>query len=433
VKFVNAANGQDVTGGSAALNMAGCSAGQFQYASLPGTISLQAGASYYLVSQEVAEGDSWYDLGTVSTTSDAAVNNAIYYYGGNFVSISSANVSYVPPNFQYSLSVASLIPVTVGTNITGSSFLVDGTTYSSTQTLNWPSGSSHTIAVVSPQSGGTGTQYVWSSWSDGGAVSHTIAPASASTYTATLNTQYLLSATVSPAGSGTITAVPSSSTGYYDSGTPVQLTAAPGAGSTFLNWSGDLNGTANPQTLTMSAPHTTVANFQPPAGGQGGGGGSGTAFVTGYVTAGRPMRNDYSGWVGGKLTIGSNALNVSSVGRVCLAGNSGTHTVKFVNATNGQDVAGGSAAVSMAGCSAGQFVYVSLPGTISLPAGTSYDLVSQEVAGGDKWYDLGMVSTTSDAAVNNAIYYYNGSFVSISSANVSYVPPNFQYLVAPSN
>jgi hypothetical protein len=107
--------------------------------------------------------------------------------------------------------------------------------------------------------------------------------------------------------------------------------------------------------------------------------------------------------------------------------------VKFVNATNGQDVAGGSAAVSMAGCSAGQFVYVSLPGTISLPAGTSYDLVSQEVAGGDKWYDLGMVSTTSDAAVNNAIYYYNGSFVSISSANVSYVPPNFQYLVAPSN
>jgi EamA domain-containing membrane protein RarD len=45
-------------------------------------------------------------------------------------------------------------------------------------------GSSHTIATTTPQSGGTGIQYVWSSWSDSGKISHIVAPTVATTYTA---------------------------------------------------------------------------------------------------------------------------------------------------------------------------------------------------------------------------------------------------------
>jgi hypothetical protein len=76
------------------------------------------------------------------------------------------------------------IQVTLQTNPLGRAFTVDGTTYSSGQTFSWTSGASHTITVPSPQVGGTNTQWVWSSWSDGGTLGHTVAPTSNTTYIA---------------------------------------------------------------------------------------------------------------------------------------------------------------------------------------------------------------------------------------------------------
>src|SRR5687768_2396812 len=76
------------------------------------------------------------------------------------------------------------IEVTLQTNPAGRAFTVDGTTYTSGQTFSWTSGASHTITVPSPQIGGTNTQWVWSSWSDGGSLEHTVAPTSNRTYTA---------------------------------------------------------------------------------------------------------------------------------------------------------------------------------------------------------------------------------------------------------
>ena len=260
VEFASFSSGVAVTGGSASVNMAGCTPGQFVYANLPAAITLPAGTMYYLASQEVAGGDTWYGSAGVTTTSDAAVTNSAFY-GAIWYPSAGANTSYGPPNFEYSIAGSSSISVTVGTNISGASFVVDGTTYNSTQVLQWSSGSSHTLSVVSPQSGGTGTQYVWSSWSDAGAISHTVSPTTASTFTANFTTQYLLTLSVA-AGSGSITAVPSSSTGYYNSGTPVQLTAWPGSGSTFVNWGGSISGGVNPQTLTITAPSTVSAYFQ---------------------------------------------------------------------------------------------------------------------------------------------------------------------------
>jgi len=83
----------------------------------------------------------------------------------------------------------------------------------------------------------------------------------------------------------------------------------------------------------------------------------------------------------------------------------------------------------MAGCTAGQFVYSPIS-PVTLSAGTTYYLVTQETQGGDYWYDQGAVSTTNDAAVNSAIYAWNGSWYPMGSANTSYVPPSFQYVVA---
>ncbi|HEX8774170.1 MAG TPA: BACON domain-containing carbohydrate-binding protein [Pyrinomonadaceae bacterium] len=76
------------------------------------------------------------------------------------------------------------VQVTIQTNPSGRTFTVDGVTYSAAVTLSWNAGSLHTISTTSPQSAGTGSQYVWSNWSDGGAISHSVSPTSNTTYTA---------------------------------------------------------------------------------------------------------------------------------------------------------------------------------------------------------------------------------------------------------
>jgi hypothetical protein len=75
------------------------------------------------------------------------------------------------------------ISVTVQSSPAGFSFAVDGVPYASAQAFNWTPGSNHTIATTSPQSIGPG-EWVWASWSDGGAMSHTVAPISNTNYTA---------------------------------------------------------------------------------------------------------------------------------------------------------------------------------------------------------------------------------------------------------
>jgi|GEM_PF-4690923 len=49
------------------------------------------------------------------------------------------------------------------------------------------------------------------------------------------------------------------------------------------------------------------------------------------------------------MTVGANPLIVSSMGRVCAPGNSGTHIVKFVAAATETDIVGAGVSVNMAG------------------------------------------------------------------------------------
>jgi hypothetical protein len=151
--------------------------------------------------------------------------------------------------------------ITIQTNPTGLQFSVDGgTAQTAPQTLNLTQGT-HTIAVTATQAGAPGTQYAFSGWSDGLAASHSItAGASAATYTATFTTQYLLTTAVSPAGAGSVTASPSSS-GYYNAGTSVQLTASANAGYQFSSWTGGLSGSTNPQSIAMNTANSVTANF----------------------------------------------------------------------------------------------------------------------------------------------------------------------------
>jgi parallel beta-helix repeat protein len=117
-----------------------------------------------------------------------------------------------------------------------------------------------------PYSGGTGIQYVCTGHSGTGNV--TSGSQTSISFVITMNssvtwlwqTQYLLTTTVSPSGSGTITCNPVGP--WYNSGAVVQLTATANTGYAFDYWSGDLSGTTNPQNLTMDAPKSVTANFK---------------------------------------------------------------------------------------------------------------------------------------------------------------------------
>ena len=149
--------------------------------------------------------------------------------------------------------------MTVQTSPAGLAFSVDGTPYSSTQTFSWVPGSSHTIATTSPQNGGAGVQYLWTNWSGGGGISHTVKPTTNTTYTATFTTQYYL--TMSHGVGGTV----SPASGWKNSGAAVSIHATPANSYSFSNWSGSgsgsYSGTNNPASITMNGPITETATF----------------------------------------------------------------------------------------------------------------------------------------------------------------------------
>ena len=161
-------------------------------------------------------------------------------------------------NFTF-IFVTSNVPVTVQTSPPGLSFTVDGTNYSSAQALNWLYGSSHTLATTSPQSGGTGVQYVWSSWNDGGALSHAATATTNMTYTANFTTQYFLTMNAGLGGSA------SPSSGWNNSNAVVNISATTSNGYAFSAWagsgSGSYSGTNGSASVTMNGPITQTANF----------------------------------------------------------------------------------------------------------------------------------------------------------------------------
>ncbi len=69
--------------------------------------------------------------------------------------------------------------------------------------------------------------------------------------------QYTL--TTNTVGQGSITLSPTG--GTYDEDTVVTLTPVPASGWLFVGWSGDLSGTANPATITMTANKSVTATF----------------------------------------------------------------------------------------------------------------------------------------------------------------------------
>jgi Leucine-rich repeat (LRR) protein len=206
--------------------------------------------------------NGFYDSGTAVQLT-ATANSGYVFSSWSGALTGSTNPQSItmsaPRNVAANFSSSS--GITISTNPAGVSFAVDGNTYTSVQTFSWTTGSIHTIFATTQQGSGD-TRYVFANWSDGGTATHIItAPATATTYTANFTIQYALTTLASPSSGGTIAANPASADGFYNNGTLVQLTAAPSANYVFSNWSGDVTGTANPETVVMVAPRSVTATF----------------------------------------------------------------------------------------------------------------------------------------------------------------------------
>ncbi len=95
------------------------------------------------------------------------------------------------------------------------------------------------------------------------------------------------------------------------------------------------------------------------------------AYVTSVVLG--TLRNDYSGWLGMQIVVGTNP--------------------------------------------------------VTLTAGTTYWVLSQETAGGDRWYDWNTKVTTTGVAADNAVAWGTGpgAWNTDAVAKQSFVPVDFKY------
>ncbi len=141
---------------------------------------------------------------------------------------------------------------------------VDGASYNLFRDL-FDEGSSHTIAVQDSQfPGSLRTVFTFQSWSDGGAISHTITGSlSGATYTATFARAHLLNVTVNANGSVSYSPIADSSGTFVLDGSPVTLTATPTPPFVFGGWTGDTTSNNPVLTLPMGRPFNLTARFDP--------------------------------------------------------------------------------------------------------------------------------------------------------------------------
>jgi hypothetical protein len=226
---------------------------------------------FYLTMQVTPSGSvspncGWHNAGqrlTISATANSGYG-FLFWTGSGAGSYTGTSVpATITMNSAITETANFGVKITITSTPTGSGYVtVDGAAVTAPHTYVWVIGDTHTIAASSSVSCGSGCQYVFTAWSDSGDQSHTITvPDSPTTYTATFQRQYLLTTTANPSAADSV--APSS--GWYDAGQKITLTATPNTGYTFKSWkgtgSGSYTGTNPSPTITMNSAITETANF----------------------------------------------------------------------------------------------------------------------------------------------------------------------------
>jgi len=227
----------------------------------------------------VSPATMWVNAGSVAAISATASTGYQFSSFGGALTGTTSPQNYTvngPATVIANFAAASGTSNTVTSAPAGRSLVVDGAACTSPCTFQWAPSSTHTIAAAT-QGGATGVNYLFSSWSDGGAASHTVtAGANGGTYTAAFSTQYLLTTLASPAAGGSI----SPGTMWVSAGSVVGISATASTGYQFSGFGGALTGTTSPQNYTVNGPATVIANFA---------GASSTSNIVTSAPAGRSL------------------------------------------------------------------------------------------------------------------------------------------------
>lgn len=141
------------------------------------------------------------------------------------------------------------------------------------------------------------------------------------------------------------------------------------------------------------------------------------------------LRNDIDRYGGFSFATDANAPTVTALGRWKVAGSTQTHNVflfQYVDGVGG-DVQIATVAVDTTLGADGDYQYVDLGAPVTLLAGTSYYVVSEEFAAGDQWYDgdTTLDSFTFGTLGSGAFSTVLGS-VDFDAPACSFVPVNFK-------
>ena len=158
---------------------------------------------------------------------------------------------------------SNLVAVTITTNVLdGTEITVDGQTHIAPYTSYWEIDSQHQISVPSPQTFGD-KRYVFKSWNDGGAQSHTVFASQPMTFTGKLDTQYKLTLQSSygtPQGAGWYNAGSIANFSVEDSVIAENQTKY-----VFQSWNGSgpgsYSGEQRNASVVMNNPITETANW----------------------------------------------------------------------------------------------------------------------------------------------------------------------------
>jgi parallel beta-helix repeat protein len=210
---------------------------------------------------------TWYDSGSVVQLTAAANTGYVFTaWSGDLTGTTNPQDLTMNGPKSVTATFAFLWSLTVA-SVYGEPDPPEGTT-------TYPDGSSVIVDCgTTPYYGTSGTKYVCTGWTGGSGDIPAAGVQASYTFTITQNctitwvwkTQYQLTTTVSPSGGGTITCDPvGDDDPWYDADIVVTVTAVPNPGWVFYTgWSGDLTGTTNPQSLTMSGPKSVTAHFTP--------------------------------------------------------------------------------------------------------------------------------------------------------------------------
>jgi hypothetical protein len=171
-------------------------------------------------------------------------------YNAPVLSDSQAIQFTPPPEAQMSVN-------TVTTSPAGLTVTIDGYAYVTPKVVSWKPGTSHTLAIATPQTG-SGTRNTLTAWSTGAATAQitVTTPATGTTYAANFLTEYQLTTATNPATVGSV-----SGAGWYSAGTSASVLATVPTGYALAYFSGDASGSANPVSVVMNAAKRVVANY----------------------------------------------------------------------------------------------------------------------------------------------------------------------------